>query len=110
MFDIGFTELLLLTVIGVVVIGPERLPSVARTLGRIVGQARRFMTGLQNKIEQEIKLDELNKRIMEETKDMNFDLPTIHNERKASHKLDDGEAVSKLTNNDSDQAVDNESK
>lgn len=72
MFDIGFTELMLLAVIGMVVIGPERLPGVARTLGRSVGKARRFMTGLQNQLEQEVRLDELNKKIMAETKGQTF--------------------------------------
>lgn len=64
MFDIGFAELLVLTVIAMVVIGPERLPSVMRTVGKTVGQARRFLTNIQNQIEQEVKLDELNKKIM----------------------------------------------
>ncbi|WP_051207501.1 Sec-independent protein translocase protein TatB [Saccharospirillum impatiens] len=72
MFDIGFTELMLLAVIGMVVIGPERLPGVARTVGRTVGKARRFMTGLQNQLEQEVRLDELNKKIIAETKGQTF--------------------------------------
>lgn len=84
MFDIGFAELLVLAVISMVVIGPERLPGVARTVGKVVGQARRMMTGLQNQIEQEIKLDELNKKIMSESKDVGLDnLNTIHPPRAA---------------------------
>lgn len=75
MFDIGFAELVVLAVIAMVVVGPERLPGVIRTVGKTVGQARRFMTNLQNQIEQEVKLDELNKKIMEETKDMDFTKP-----------------------------------
>lgn len=70
MFDIGFAEVLVLAIIGMVVIGPERLPGVARTVGKYLGQARRTLTGLQNQIEQEIKLDELNRKIMAETKDL----------------------------------------
>lgn len=72
MFDIGFTELLLLAIIGIVVIGPERLPGVARTIGRTLGQVRRTMSNLQNQLEQEVKLDELNKKIMAETKGQTF--------------------------------------
>lgn len=64
MFDIGFAELLVLTVIAMVVIGPERLPSVMRSVGKTIGQARRFLTNIQNQIEQEVKLDELNKKIL----------------------------------------------
>lgn len=69
MFDVGFAELLFLAVIGMVVIGPERLPAVARTVGKAVGTARRLLTGLQNQLEQEIKIEELNRKIMEESKD-----------------------------------------
>jgi sec-independent protein translocase protein TatB len=72
MFDVGFTELLLLAVIGVVVVGPERLPAVARTLGKLVGDARRFASGLQRQLEQEVKIEELNRKIMAETKDEEF--------------------------------------
>lgn len=84
MFDIGFAEVLVLTVIALVVIGPEKLPAVARTVGRTVGKAKRTMSGLQNQIEQELKIDELNKKIMEETKDMDFTQPTIHPETPSS--------------------------
>lgn len=72
MFDVGFTELLLLAVIGVVVIGPERLPAVARTLGKAVGDVRRFAAGLQRQLEQEVKIEELNRKIMEDTKGQEF--------------------------------------
>ena len=65
MFDIGFSELFLLIVIGLVVVGPDRLPGVLRSVGRTVGQARRYFTNMQNQIEREIRLEELNKKIME---------------------------------------------
>lgn len=90
MFDIGFAELVLLAVIAMVVVGPEKLPGVIRTVGKTVGQARRFMTGLQNQIEQEIKLDELNKKIMAETKGMDF---TAKNTQ-PSHQTEDAEIPS----------------
>lgn len=92
MFDIGFTELLVLAFIGMVVIGPERLPGAARTVGRSVGQLRRFMRNLQNQIEQEVKLDELNKKIMEETKGQTF----RNNDEPArrSHRDEDAEVPS----------------
>ncbi|WP_108125722.1 Sec-independent protein translocase protein TatB [Saccharospirillum mangrovi] len=72
MFDMGFSELLLIAIIGLVVIGPERLPGVARTLGRQVGNLRRFMRSLQTQLEQEVKLDELNRKIMAETRGQTF--------------------------------------
>lgn len=72
MFDMGFSELLLIAVIGLVVIGPERLPGVARTVGRQVGSLRRFMRSMQTQLEQEVKLDELNRKIMAETRGQTF--------------------------------------
>ncbi|EAR11399.1 Sec-independent protein translocase protein TatB [Reinekea blandensis] len=89
MFDVGFAELLVLAVIAMVVVGPERLPGVLRTVGKTVGQARRFMTGLQNQIEQEVKLDELNKKIMAETKDLDFTKPSA-----PTHQSEDAEVPS----------------
>lgn len=94
MFDIGFTELMLLAVIGMVVIGPERLPGVARTLGRTVGKARRFMTGLQNQLEQEVRLDELNKKIMAETKGQTFKNNDETGSAEARHESEDSEVPS----------------
>lgn len=66
MFDIGFMEMALIGVVALVVIGPERLPGVARTVGRWIGSARRFMSSVQADINMEVgKADEL-KRLLEE--------------------------------------------
>lgn len=65
MFDIGFFELLLIAVVGLVVIGPERLPRVAMTLGRWFGRARYFVSSVKADIDKEIRAEEL-KRIMNE--------------------------------------------
>ncbi|HKS12511.1 MAG TPA: Sec-independent protein translocase protein TatB [Pseudomonas sp.] len=62
MFDIGFTELLLVGVVALLVLGPERLPVAARTVGRGLGQARRAMNALRAQVERELdapKLDDL---------------------------------------------------
>ncbi|MCH8550431.1 MAG: Sec-independent protein translocase protein TatB [Natronospirillum sp.] len=72
MFDMGFLELALIAGIGLVVLGPERLPEAARTVGRYVGQMRRFVGNFQRQIEQEVRLEELNRKIMEETEDQSF--------------------------------------
>ncbi len=55
MFDIGFTELLVLVVLGMVVIGPERLPGVMRTVGKTVGQMKKFMRDMQFQLEEEVR-------------------------------------------------------
>jgi len=66
MFDIGFWELSLIGVVALLVIGPERLPGVARTVGKWVGTAKRFVSAVQNDINAEVsKADEL-KRLLEE--------------------------------------------
>jgi len=65
MFDIGFAELVLIAIVALLVIGPERLPRVARTAGLWVGKMRGFVSSVQSDINQELKADEL-KKIMAE--------------------------------------------
>ncbi len=66
MFDIGFWELGLIGVVALLVIGPERLPGVARSAGKWIGTAKRFMSSVKNDINAEVsKTDEL-KRLLEE--------------------------------------------
>ncbi len=60
MFDIGFIEILIVSMVALIVIGPERLPRVARTLGHLLGRARRYVSGVKNDIENELKIEELN--------------------------------------------------
>ena len=59
MFDIGFSELMVLAVIALVVIGPERLPKVARTLGHLFGRMQRYVNDVKADISREMELDEL---------------------------------------------------
>ncbi len=70
MFDVGFWELLLIGVVGLLVIGPKRLPAVARTLGVWVGRGKRLITSVKADIEQEIRAEEL-KRIVKEQQENN---------------------------------------
>jgi sec-independent protein translocase protein TatB len=68
MFDIGFWELTVIAVVALIVIGPERLPGLARNVGMWVGRARRFVGSVQSEINQELaKADEL-KRLLDEQK------------------------------------------
>ncbi len=59
MFDIGFLELLIIAVVALVVIGPNRLPEVARTAGKWVGKLNRFVSSVKDDINRELKADEL---------------------------------------------------
>ena len=59
MFDIGFTELLVIGVVALIVIGPERLPKVARTAGHLYGRLQRYVSTVKTDISREIQLDEI---------------------------------------------------
>ena len=58
MFDISFTELLIIGVVALVVIGPEKLPKVARTAGHLLGRAQRYVSDVKSDIQREIDADE----------------------------------------------------
>lgn len=61
MFDVSFTELMLIGVVALVVLGPERLPKVARTVGHLLGRAQRYVNDVKSDIQREIDLEEMNK-------------------------------------------------
>jgi sec-independent protein translocase protein TatB len=61
MFDIGFSELFVIGVVALVVIGPERLPKVARTMGVLFGRLQRYVTQVKSDISREMELAELGK-------------------------------------------------
>ena len=61
MFDIGFSELLVIGVVALIVIGPEKLPRVARTVGHLAGRLQRYVSDVKADINREIELDELRK-------------------------------------------------
>jgi len=61
MFDVSFTELMVIGVVALIVIGPERLPKVARTVGHLLGRAQRYVNDVKGDIRREIELDELRK-------------------------------------------------
>jgi len=61
MFDIGFSELIVIAVVALIVIGPEKLPKTARTLGHLFGRLQRYVSDVKADINREIELDELRK-------------------------------------------------
>jgi len=61
MFDIGFSELMVIAIVALIVIGPERLPKVARTLGHLLGRMQRYVNDVKSDISREMELDELRK-------------------------------------------------
>lgn len=65
MFDIAFTELVIIAIVALIVIGPEKLPKVARTLGSLVGRMQRYVSTVKQDIERELELDEI-KRLQQD--------------------------------------------
>jgi sec-independent protein translocase protein TatB len=90
MFDIGFPELILIAIVGLLVIGPERLPEALRTLGLWIGRMRRSFTNVKAEIEKEIGMDEIrrqlhNEAVMEEMKRIERDVRESVSQAAAQH-------------------------
>ena len=67
MFDFGFSELIVIGVVMLVVVGPERLPKVARTAGHLLGRVQRYVSDVKSDIQREMQLEEL-KKLQEQVK------------------------------------------
>ena len=67
MFDIGFSELMVIGIVALLVLGPERLPKVARTTGHLLGRLQRYVSDVKSDINREMQLDEL-KKLQEEAR------------------------------------------
>jgi sec-independent protein translocase protein TatB len=99
MLDLGLTKMALIGVVALVVLGPERLPGVARTAGALFGRAQRYINDVKSEVAREMELDELKKMRTEfETAASNVE-STIHdNLKRTEADLNDafgkGEAVS----------------
>ncbi|MDR2880391.1 MAG: Sec-independent protein translocase protein TatB [Azoarcus sp.] len=61
MFDLGFSELIVIAVVMLIVVGPERLPGVARTAGHLLGRMQRYISDVKADIRREMQVDELKK-------------------------------------------------
>ncbi|GKS68944.1 sec-independent protein translocase protein TatB [Nitrosomonas sp. PY1] len=81
MFDISFMELLVISLVALIVIGPERLPIVAKTLGNLYGRCRSFVYSVRTDIHNEIRMEEL--------KEMQSSIEeTVHSvEQSAQHNI-----------------------
>jgi sec-independent protein translocase protein TatB len=92
MFDFGFWEIILILMVALVVVGPERLPGLARTAGLWIGKAKRMVSDVKAEIDQELAADELKKalnkqealndvyEIIEETRKVSSDIKRELNE------------------------------
>ena len=75
MFDIGMFEMVLIGVIALLILGPERMPEAARAAGRWAGKARRFITGIKQDVSSQMSMDELT-----ELRNLRDDLATAKTE------------------------------
>ncbi|MDH3643694.1 MAG: Sec-independent protein translocase protein TatB [Gammaproteobacteria bacterium] len=105
MFDIGFPELILIAVVGLLVIGPERLPEALRTLGLWLGRMRRSFVSVKNEIEKEIGMDEVrrqlhNEAVMDEMKRIEGEMRDTVDEAAATSKPGNAATTTESTNTD----------
>ncbi len=66
MFDIGFWEIALFGVVALLVLGPERLPGLARTAGLWIGKARRAVSEVRNEVERELQMEDIKQSIRQD--------------------------------------------
>jgi sec-independent protein translocase protein TatB len=93
MFDIGFMELLLISIVALLVLGPEKLPHAIRTTALWVGRARRSFTKVKSEIEQQLNADEIRRQLHNESI-----LKDLDEAKKKANKLakDTSESLSSL--------------
>lgn len=66
MFDVGFSELILMAIVALVVLGPEKLPHAARVAGAWIGKIKRTVSNMQAEIEREVSAQEMRERLQKE--------------------------------------------
>ncbi len=81
MFDMGFAEMLIIGIVALLVIGPERLPSVARKAGAYVAKIKRFVSNVKSDVEREFRTDELQQMLKQQQEELSS-LKDIVNETK----------------------------
>ena len=109
MFDMGFTEMMLIGIVALIVIGPERLPAVARTVGKYFGRLKRFMTTVKADVEQELRADELREILAQQQQQLNSLKDTINDagreiEKEASALDEAGNSVAQELSSAVEQA------
>ena len=115
MIDLGVSKLALIAVVALVVIGPERLPKVARMAGNLLGRAQRYMAEVKSEVNRQVELDELKKMqeaansAMQDVKSSMSDVGSTLNEAKEGLSEDDSKSLSSSSSylNDYDDFADN---
>jgi sec-independent protein translocase protein TatB len=104
MFDIGFFELMLIAGLGLIILGPERLPKAARTVGMYIGRIRRQMTNIQQDIERQIREEELSEKLKDPLKRFDDGLESIINP--SSDKTDEASIAKETVESTKDTTTD----
>jgi len=80
MFDIGFLELIIVAVLALLVLGPERLPKAAHTVGKWVGRARRVVSSFSQEVDRQLEIETLREQLKKEGESVNIndDANKIH--------------------------------
>lgn len=103
MFDVGFSELLLLAIIALVVLGPEKLPHAARMAGAWVGRIRRMIVSVQADIENEVAAAEMRERIQKELAKVKAASGLEEAEKLLESALDDSTKTTQVAKPDSNE-------
>lgn len=74
MFDIGFAELLIIAVVALIVLGPDKLPTAIKTVGMWVGRIRRTVSSIQSEISEELKIEEMRRTAAISKEELNKEL------------------------------------
>jgi sec-independent protein translocase protein TatB len=122
MFDIGFPELLIVSIVALLVIGPEKLPDTVRTIALWIGRLRRSLANIKMELENELGADEIrrqlhNERIMQELDDARQEFQGIVNDTndavtdikdvaKIDTNLKPGKALGQALNNANNETED----
>ncbi|MFN3712415.1 MAG: Sec-independent protein translocase protein TatB [Alcanivoracaceae bacterium] len=85
MFDIGFFELVIVFVIGLLVLGPERLPKVVRAIGHWSGRARATLNNLKYEIEREAHNEEMKERFRKQLQELGIDEDALSGQKPADN-------------------------
>ena len=84
MFDASFPEIVLILLVALIVVGPERLPRLARTMGAYVGKARSMFNSVRDEVEREVQLDELRKAERDLKRDLDMSQDVMADSQKSA--------------------------
>lgn len=98
MFDVGGSELLLVLVIALVVLGPEKLPEAARMVGKLTGRAKALFNNLKYELEREAYNNDLQKKFDEKMREMGIDPESLKDPNGTPQALFDDSPAAKILN------------